>query len=270
MKLKPIVFVFLCLCFGCGLKSGVNEAMSIEESYEAYAKLSSNNGKRYLISIDPLEYRLKEISKSEASDSKGNAKTLEVKVYDSKPAKAIFHPDIFYTQLLAGMSATTRFIPFDKTIAGGLPTARNGEYGPLKVTVSLTELTVASDVKTTDTGHAGTVVRSVAQSAVGFIPGAAIFTGLVAPTLWNIPLDYADAEITSAVALDIALLDLKTHKVIVSFPVRATSTKKYKEFGSIVSLHSQSTAENPLEEATRLALLDGVHTMLDKLDEATR
>lgn len=162
------------------------------------------------------------------------------------------------SMLISSLAGVGNFRIFDRELV-----ARRGSdkltdrpmAGPYLLRTEITEL---NGTATIDEGGFNPMPERGDGLAITFLKLPLFIVAYWTSMLTTLPTSYEWKEIVGVVAMDVELVDVKSHRVLCAFPVRASHMVSSEEIGRRFGAgwYSISAAESALEQALRVAFRD--------------
>jgi hypothetical protein len=169
--------------------------------------------------------------------------------------------DFLTAMLVSALGRHGNIRLLDPTFAHNTAHAGARDKGPFKVRVLLTEMDQFSTIE--DSGFdpwrydsAATYLWKPPITVLGF--WVSMLTGL--------PSVYLTTEVKGVVGIDVEVIDIKTNRIVTSFPVHGTHTEAARQVGNqMFGAYVKTDARSTFSGASRVALNEAVDQLYKKL-----
>ena len=149
----------------------------------------------------------------------------------------------------------------DPSLARTTALPKKGQKGPFQVRVILTEIDPFSTIK--DSGFDPWRY----ESSIDYLWKPPItMLGFWVSVLTGLPSVYLTTEIEGVVGIDVEAIDIKTNKIVTSFPVHGTHMEASRQVGNpLFGAYVKTEARSTFSGASRVALNEAVEKLYHKL-----
>jgi|GEM_PF-6235875 len=187
--------------------------------------------------------------------------TVSWRITNSRNDGFISSEDFLTAMLVSALGRHGNIRLLDPSLPFSPRMMASGQKGPFKVKVLLTEIDQFATIKESglDPWNYDSPFSYLWKPPVTIL-------GFWMSMLTGLPSVYLNSEVQGVVGIDVEAVDIKTNRVVASFPVHGTHVESARQVGSVMfGAYVKSEARSTFAGASRVALNEAVAELYKKL-----